>query len=231
MRYPWEDDYIKPKSWNRDPSVKGGHYDYQLDEQMMIKNIETSGGYQAKVTGDQGELKLSSVLKSLPNYYHVIDNILLKTTKGSTQIDHTIVSPFGMFIIETKNHKGMIFGDTCGQVWTQVLKNGHFRMYSPVLQNNGHMAHLSKQINVPLKYMQGAIVFTNEDANLENVVCPWCLNVDQLYHFILQYDTRIFTDKQMIEIIKRIDKVNIDSYINRQKHINFVNQQKARKGY
>ena len=118
-----------------------------IAEQMMQKNMETSGGYQAKVTGDTGELKLSSILKSLPECYHVMDDVLLQTKRGSTQIDHIIVSPFGIFIVETKNHKGMIFGDTMGRVWTQVLRNGaHNTFYSPVLQNAGHMENLYRQI-------------------------------------------------------------------------------------
>ena len=139
MEYPWEQNNWK--SGNNDNRTKGGHHESWIDDQMLIKNIETAGGYQAKVTGDQGELKLSSMLKSLPKEYHVIDNVLLQKKKGSTQLDHVIVCPFGIFIIETKNHKGMIFGDSYGQVWTQVLRNGHFKMYSPVLQNQGHIKH------------------------------------------------------------------------------------------
>ena len=114
-----------------DPSFHGGHHDEMLDNIMANKNYETDGGYYAKVSGDTGELEISSALKSLPDYYHIIDDVLLQTKKGSTQLDHVIVSPFGIFVIETKNHKGMIFGDCCGQVWTQVLNGrGHFKLCS-----------------------------------------------------------------------------------------------------
>lgn len=212
-------------------NYRGGHQDNWVDEQMNMKNIETSGGYQAKVSGDQGELALSSVLRSLPDYYHVIDNVLLQTKKGSTQIDHIIVSPFGVFVVETKNHKGLIFGDCYSRVWTQVL-NGRakFRMYSPVLQNMGHIQHLSAQIRLSMDCIQGVIVFTNNDANLSNVNCPFCFNVDQLYYYIMQFKTQIFNEKQLVKLIKRIDTVNTDSYMNRMKHIEFVNSQKYRRG-
>lgn len=42
--------------------------------------------------------------------YHLIKNVTLPTTDGTTQIDHIVVSIFGIFVIETKNMKGWIFG-------------------------------------------------------------------------------------------------------------------------
>lgn len=203
-----------------------------INENMMAKDIETCGGYSAKISGDNGELEISTVLRSLPDVYHVMDDVMLRTKKGSTQLDHIIVSPFGLFIVETKNHKGMIFGDCCGQVWTQVLNGaGHFKFYSPVLQNAGHMNNLSTQIKVPLNCMQGVIVFTNSEANLSNVNCPFCFNVNQLYQYIASFTQPVFNSKQVAEIIRRIDKVDINNYTNRQKHIEYVNSIKDKRGY
>ena len=200
--------------------------------EMERKNIETDGAYQAKITGDVGELKLSAILRSLPEYYHVIDNVLLLKKKGSTQIDHIIVCPFGIFVIETKNHKGMIFGDDAGAVWTQVLKNGgHFKMYNPVHQNIGHIAELSKQIRIPTNYMQGILVFTSDFANLDNVASSCCIVPDMLYDFITSYNRQLFNNKQVWKIIKRIDTVNKDGYINRQRHINYVKRIKDKRGW
>ena len=143
-----------------------------------------------------------------------------------------MVGPTGVFVIETKNHKGMIFGDCFGRVWTQVLNGtGHFKMYSPVLQNQGHMQHLSKQTKIPMQFMQGVIVFTNNDANLMNVNCPFCFNVDQLYSYIMQFNNILFNEKQVEAIIKRIDKVDTNNYMNRRKHINYVNSMKNKRGY
>lgn len=203
-----------------------------IAEQMMQKNMETSGGYQAKVTGDTGELKLSSILKSLPECYHVMDDVLLQTKRGSTQIDHIIVSPFGIFIVETKNHKGMIFGDCYGQVWTQVLpRTGRFKFYSPVLQNAGHIKNLVEQTRIPSKFMSGVIVFTNPEVNLMNVNCPFCFQIDSLYSYIASFTTQILGERQVIAAIQRIDKIDTNSYMNRQKHIDYVNSIKEKRGY
>ena len=236
----WDEYYAEQEKYSKrfdgvrrnNSDMYGGHRDGRIDEQMLQKNLETDGGYFAKVSGNVGELTLSSVLGSLPEYYHILDNILLQTKKGSTQLDHVIVSPFGIFVIETKNHKGMIFGDCLGQVWTQVLPGkGRFKLYSPVLQNQGHINHLSKQSGIPMQFMQGVIVFTNKDANLMNVNCPFCFNVDSLYSYIMSFDRPIFNEKQMYQIIKRLDKINTDGYLNRQKHVDYVNKNKQRRGY
>lgn len=208
------------------------NYGYGIEQMKHIKDMETSGGYSAKVSGDRGELELSTVMRSLPGCYHVIDNVLLQTKRGSTQIDHIIVSPFGIFVVETKNHKGMIFGDCQGQVWTQVLNGrGRFKFYSPVLQNYGHIKNLSSQTKIPLSYMQGVIVFTNPEANLVNVNCPFCFTVDMLYEYIASFTVHALSDRQVISAIKRIDAINSDSYMNRQKHVDYVNSIKDKRGY
>lgn len=202
----------------------------RMNQRMLEKNIQTGGEYKAKVSGDFGEYEISSVLKSLPDCYHIMNNILLKTKKGSTQLDHVIVSPFGVFVVETKNHKGMIFGDTMGRVWTQVLRNGaHNTFYSPVLQNAGHMENLYRHIGLKRELMTGMIVFTNPEADLRNVNCPFCMRTESLYEAILSYDRQVFTEKQMYEVIKRIDSVNTSSYLNDRKHVEYVKSIKERK--
>lgn len=207
-------------------------YDEFLESQMQRRNAETQGEYQAKLSGDQGELELSSVMRSLPDCYNVVDDVLLQTKKGSTQLDHIIVSPFGIFVVETKNHKGMIFGDCFGQVWTQVLPpKGRFKFYSPVKQNAGHIQHLSQQVQIPASYMTGVIVFTNPGANLDNVNCPFCFRVGDLYRYILSFQNQIFTDTQVEKVLARIDKVDTNGYLNRRKHVNYVKGLKEKRGY
>ncbi len=55
------------------------------------------------------------------NEYHLIKNVTLPTPDGTTQIDHVIVSKYGVFVIETKNMKGWIFGSSNQKVWTQKI--------------------------------------------------------------------------------------------------------------
>lgn len=235
---------------------------------MMSKNIETDGSYQAKVSGDYGEFTAKSVLNSLPNWYAVMDDILLQTgiqyrpyepeiygespwklvkKKGriyeevhkSTQIDHLVISPFGIFVIETKNHKGYVFGSVSSKVWTQVLngENGkraygghtHYTFLNPVTQNNEHIQHLSKQLKISNNFMTGMIVFTNPDAFLGNVDCNCCYTLDMLYEAILSYNTQIFNSKQFNQIIHKVVNLDTNNYLTEKEHITYVKDIQQRK--
>lgn len=52
--------------------------------------------------------------------YHLLKNITLPTEGGTTQIDHIIVSKYGIFVVETKNMKGWVFGGEHQKSWTQI---------------------------------------------------------------------------------------------------------------
>ena len=73
--------------------------------------------------GKAGEaaVNLSARLFLDKTRYHLIKNVTLPTEDGTTQIDHIIVSPYGVFVVETKNMKGWIFGNAKQRYWTQKI--------------------------------------------------------------------------------------------------------------
>ena len=62
-------------------------------------------------------------LMQLPEEYHVIDDVLFMSNGRSTQIDHIVVSPYAVFVIETKGYKGWILGGENSEYWTQIIYN------------------------------------------------------------------------------------------------------------
>ena len=64
-----------------------------------------------KQKGKRGEARIHDVIMQLPDEYHVLDDVVLPTNRGTTQIDHIVVSKYGVFAIETKNYRGDIYGD------------------------------------------------------------------------------------------------------------------------
>ena len=54
------------------------------------------------IKGRLGESKVSNILKRLSDEYFVINDLLLKTSRGTTQIDHVVISKYGIFVIETR---------------------------------------------------------------------------------------------------------------------------------
>lgn len=152
--------------------------------------------------------------------------------KKSSQLDHLIVSPYGIFVVETKNHKGWVFGDVNGKVWTQVLGgdagwrayggHSHYTFFNPVTQNELHMEHLSRQIKIPRNFMTGMIVFTNPEAYLGNVNCTCCYTLDIFAEALLSYNNVVWNKKQTEFVIKSVEKLNSSSYSLNKEHVMYV---------
>lgn len=101
--------------------------------------------------GKAGEFLIKNINKAYldKNIYKCFDNVTFKLNdNSSTQIDHVIVSKYGIFVIETKNLKGWIFGDEKSKVWTQSFKNGKkYKFQNPINQNYKHIKALEEILN------------------------------------------------------------------------------------
>ena len=97
------------------------------------------------------------------NIYTSIKNITLQLVDGSTtQIDHVVVSKYGIFVIETKNMKGWIFGSEHQKQWTQQLYKEKFYFQNPLHQNYRHIKALEEALNLPPSCFTSVVVFVGE---------------------------------------------------------------------
>ncbi len=79
---------------------------------------------------------------------------------GLTQVDHVVVSPFGIFVIETKNYGGWIYGSEHQAKWTQTFGSGaKVSFQNPIWQNRLHIAALAKLLNVTESKFRSVIFF------------------------------------------------------------------------
>lgn len=94
--------------------------------------------------GRIGEHRVAHILGRLPkDRYQVINDLLLRTSSGSTtQIDHVVISQYGIFVIETKFYKGWIYGGENSEFWTQNIYGNKYTLRNPILQNAGHVRAL-----------------------------------------------------------------------------------------
>lgn len=108
-----------------------------------------------------GELlvRLSAKFLLDPNEYRAIHNVTLKTPDGTTQIDHVFVSRFGVFVVETKNYSGWIFGDENQATWTQKLFKTTNKFQNPLRQNFKHIKALESLVSLPSETFHSVIVF------------------------------------------------------------------------
>ncbi|RZK11172.1 MAG: NERD domain-containing protein, partial [Flavobacterium sp.] len=99
--------------------------------------------FKSRIKGAIGEQTVAWRLSRLPkSKYRVINNVVLKVGEKTTQIDHLVVSNYGLFVIETKNLIGWIFGYENSEYWTQVIFKRKDRFYNPIRQNRGHIKAL-----------------------------------------------------------------------------------------
>lgn len=91
--------------------------------------------------------------------YHLIKNVTLPTEEGSTQIDHIIVSIHGVFVVETKNLRGWIFGGRHHKTWTQRIYRQSYKFQNPLHQNYKHTRVLADLLGLADHQLHSLIVF------------------------------------------------------------------------
>ena len=97
--------------------------------------------YYASTFQTPSEALVSRVVRTNfgPPDYHLMNHVTLHLKDGTTEVDHILVSRFGVFVIETKHYKGWIFANANEANWTQVLFKSKFRFQNPILQNFRHV--------------------------------------------------------------------------------------------
>lgn len=94
--------------------------------------------------------------------YHLINNVTLPTEDGTTQIDHIIVSRYGVFVVETKNMKGWIFGNANDKMWTQKIFGHSSRFQNPLHQNYKHVKTVESLLGLNDGQVHSVVVFVGD---------------------------------------------------------------------
>jgi len=110
----------------------------------------------------EGLVKLAAWLRLPSDTYHRIHNVTLETPDGTTQIDHVVVSRFGIFVVETKTMKGWIFGGEHQAQWTQKIFKKSFRFQNPLRQNYKHVKALEAVLDVTPEVIHSVVVFAGQ---------------------------------------------------------------------
>jgi len=133
--------------------------------------------------------------------YIVLDDVTIPTPRGSNQIDHLIISVFGIFVLETKNYTGWIYGSESSEYWTQNIYGKKNQLYNPILQNAGHLRALRRVLKdfEPLPYI--SIVAFSEKADLKVKVKDACVIYwGQIRDVIGSYDREKLSWEQVLSI-------------------------------
>jgi hypothetical protein len=108
-----------------------------------------------------------------PAWYTCFKNVFIpsRTGRGMTEIDHLVVSVHGIFVIETKNHSGWIFGSADQRSWTQTHFRKKHTFLNPLKQNQTHINALAAFLMLPREAFHSIIFFVGE-AELKTPMPP-----------------------------------------------------------
>ena len=174
-----------------------------------------------------GELKVKLVIgKTKPEIKYVINNLTLKIGDNKTsQIDHVVINKCGIFVIETKNYSGRIYGNEAQLEWTQVLSYGKVKnkLYNPIKQNKTHMYYISNLLNGKFPVFS-AVVFVQ--GNTQYINATGVYNLGGLRHLLKSSTEKCLSFEEMEEIYTVLINAN-DTSISRREHIQniHINQQ------
>ena len=158
----------------------------------------------SSLKGWVGEMQatLAAKIRLDSHIYRSVNNVTIPTGNGTTQIDHVIVSKYGIFVVETKNIMGWIYGDEKQRQWTQVLYGKKYRFQNPLLQNYRHTKALAEFLGIEHSKIHSVIMFWSE-CEFKTPMPPNVLDRGYSAH-IKSKDKVLFTDEEVNKIYEAI---------------------------
>ncbi|MBR3511434.1 MAG: NERD domain-containing protein [Clostridia bacterium] len=175
---------------------------------------------------DKNEELVYEMLKSLPEEYLIINDILImeKGNGYQHQIDHVVVSIYGIFVIETKGQYGSIYGKENFKSWKCYYQNNESIIENPIKQNYGHVQALINILGINQKAFFPIVCFINA-RNLRcdiDTYSSYVLKKDELIEYILGKDEEIISPEQIDNIYNTILNNSNPSTSNTQNHIDGI---------
>lgn len=180
--------------------------------------------------GNYGEFLTFVKLEKLGNQNKLLTNLYIPRDDGTTtEVDLVMISPTGIYVFESKNYSGWIFGDEKNKNWTQTLENGQKnRFYNPIWQNKAHINALKAVLNLNDDAFKSYIIFS-ERCTLKKInVTSSNVKVikrDQLIKTIkkdIKDSPELLTPEEVNQIYLSLQKyANVDEVV-KQEHIDNI---------
>jgi hypothetical protein len=201
---------------------------------FLIAFLKSPFTKKSFLKGVYGEFLINSATNFFldKHTYKLFKNVTLPTENGTTQIDHVIVSRYGIFVIETKNMKGWIFGSPQQKTWTQKIYRHTSQFQNPLHQNYKHTQTLLSVLELESDKVFSVVVFVGDStfktAMPDNVVN----NAKGYIRFIKSKKQSILNDSEVLNICTKLQssrlKPSIRTHINHVKHVKTIVAKKKR---
>lgn len=175
-----------------------------------------------KLRGFMGELWVKLELKSLPKEeYIILNNIMLSGENGTTQIDHLVVSQYGIFVIEMKNYYGLVLGNEYSDKWIQYIGKSKRQFQNPIRQNYGHTEALKNILNLNDNYFIPIVCFSNQTKLNVKVYKSLVVQLEDLVSLIKEYKSTVIIS-DINNISNAILKSSIKNWHIKKKHVSSI---------
>lgn len=169
---------------------------------LLIFAIRFKGGSNKGEIGERLVAKELNCIRKADDI--LINNYVFQGEQRSVQIDHILINCFGVYVIETKNYSGIIYGKENYDEWTQVLSYGKVknRFRNPIKQNAGHIYNLKKilPVNIPV---YGLVVFVQN--NIDNIQADGVVGLNGLKKAINDlHGENTITSAQIKETVQKL---------------------------
>ncbi len=169
------------------------------------------GRYRASAFQNRGEALVARVARNNfgPPDYHLMNHVTLQMKNGTTQVDHILVSRFGVFVIETKDYKGWIFANAKQANWTQVLFKRKFKFQNPIFQNIRHVRAVQDLLDfLPPGAIKSAVVFTGE-AQFKTEIPEGVFRLSGLTNYMREQTVEVMSLNRMQFCVGRLETARL----------------------
>ncbi|HFC93178.1 MAG TPA: NERD domain-containing protein [Leucothrix mucor] len=149
--------------------------------------------------------------------YQRFHDVIIPARNGTTQIDHILVSPYGLFIIETKNLKGWIFGSEDQAKWTQSLYGKNYSFQNPLRQTYRQKKVLSEFLQISEDVIHTVIYFAGQCKFKTKMPC----NVlrSGLSKYIKKHKNRELSQESINDIVRTLNNHVSGNKITKRDHV------------
>ena len=149
--------------------------------------------------------------------YRRFHDVIVPTSNGTTQVDHLLISPFGLFVIETKNMKGWIFGAENQAKWTQSLYGNKYTFQNPLRQNYRHTQCLAEHLDLDSTVLHSIVFFIGECTF--KTVMPSNVLRTGLSGYIKGFQKKLLSDAEIQRILDTVGILKNDRTLTHRRHM------------
>ena len=202
-------------------------FDYDIFEYFMKD-------FEKQLKGIAGESIIQLLLNNPQlGYRKIMKNIYVPYGNQTTEIDVLMIHETGIYVIESKNYSGWIFGSENQQQWTQMLNSyTKKRFYNPIWQNRTHIRALSNYTNINKSKIKSYIVFSDRcelkaipPNTSECIITKIDLFLYAIYNDI-NNRKKIFTVEEVNQIEEKLKPITNVSQEVKNKHIQDIEKSK-----